>query len=365
MFPVGFDPPIRRGQVRAVQGHEITQAVNEVSKLIQAGNTSEAIKGIDRLQQRGINLSTAYGYDISGKTFFEPTLLMVASAYGNREVCSHLLDRKNVDPKVHNRDGIDAYTHAAHTDQIEILELLRSKGVTFQNAKGYGTLSGPMLWAGTYGQFETVKHLEAQGDNIHGKTKEGHGLLHKAAGAMKDSPELVQYLIDSGLDVNGQGEGMQKGSPLIEATSSGNIESVKVLLKARADVNAEDSFGRTALSFTFQPHPSYGTAEVSKKPFPQRLEIKKLLLEAGANPAKEHEDGSFVFSTEATKIAAPGKAVAGLARLLGIAGLAQAIEAHPNVQLDTLSEQLLADSLKRAQERGVSNKDKGQEGSTK
>lgn len=361
MFPVGFEPPIRRGQVRAVQGHEITQAVDKVSKLIQAGNTPEAINGINRLQQRGINLSTAYGYDVSGKTFFEPTLLMVASAYGNREVCNHLLDRKNVDPKAYNRDGIDAYTHAAHTGQLEILELLRSKGVTFQNAKSYGTLSGPMLWAGTYGQFETIKHLEAQGDNIHGKTKEGHGLLHKAAGAMKDSPELVQYLIDSGLDVNGQGEGMQKGSPLIEATSSGNVESVRVLLKAGANVNAEDAFDRTALSFTFQPHPSYGAAEASKKPFPQRLEIKKLLLAAGANPKKEHEDGSTAFCIEASKLAEPVKTATGLAKLLGMPGLAASIKAHPNARLLTDIERL-SQEMFLAENR---TNDKGEESSTK
>ena len=72
------------------------------------------------------------------------------------------------------------------------------------------------------------------------------------------------------------GTDLDKDSPLVTATVFGNIEAVKLLIKAGADLNAQDAQGST---------PVFVAA------FFCRPEILKLLLEKGADQSIPNKEG--------------------------------------------------------------------------
>jgi len=113
------------------------------------------------------------------------------------------------------------------------------------------------------------------------KGSEGYGLLH--VGAESSNADLVRYLLDKGFDPNAVGEGIRDVTPLMNAAQmSKNPEIVQMLIDAGADVNKQDSFHRSALSWA-----SYGEG---------KEEIKQVLVKAGADPSKEGETGVFALN---------------------------------------------------------------------
>jgi ankyrin repeat protein len=72
----------------------------------------------------------------------------------------------------------------------------------------------------------------------------GEAVLGHAARSQKT--DLVQFLLDSGADVNSRDPG-QGLTPLLSAVSSGSFENARLLLRKGADANARDNSGRTAL----------------------------------------------------------------------------------------------------------------------
>src|SRR5216684_5480942 len=56
----------------------------------------------------------------------------------------------------------------------------------------------------------------------------------------------MQFLLDSGADVNSRGLG-QGWTPLLSAVNSGSSENARLLLSKGADANARDNNGRAAL----------------------------------------------------------------------------------------------------------------------
>ncbi len=56
----------------------------------------------------------------------------------------------------------------------------------------------------------------------------------------------IKKIVAKGADING-GNGYD--TPLIVATQRGNVETVKFLIRAGADVNMEDKFGKAALRY--------------------------------------------------------------------------------------------------------------------
>jgi len=57
--------------------------------------------------------------------------------------------------------------------------------------------------------------------------------------------EIVRLLIKAGADVNAKN--FYGSTPLIYASMNGNIDIVKMLIEVGADVNAKNKFGNTAL----------------------------------------------------------------------------------------------------------------------
>lgn len=98
---------------------------------------------------------------------------------------------------------------------------------------------------------------------------------------LKRSQELLQLLIANGADVNQE---TPRGTPLMSAaTSDLNAPLVKTLLKADANVNQQDRFGRTALFYAA----AFGCDTIST-----------MLLKAGADIRIKDNDGHGYMELE-------------------------------------------------------------------
>lgn len=98
---------------------------------------------------------------------------------------------------------------------------------------------------------------------------------------LKRSQELLQLLIANGADVNQE---TPRGTPLMNAaTSDLNAPLVKTLLKADANVNQQDRFGRTALFYAA----AFGCDTIST-----------MLLKAGADIRIKDNDGHGYMELE-------------------------------------------------------------------
>ena len=115
------------------------------------------------------------------------------------------------------------------------------------------------------------------GRTMHGLPQRPEDLLHAAVRDGTDLP-LIQELIDIGTDINDGGYEDGGRTPLHWACFKGRLEIATMLVKAGADINAQDAYGSSALSFA-----------VNAKSAAQNLTA--LLIEAGADVNLAAEDG--------------------------------------------------------------------------
>ena len=96
-----------------------------------------------------------------------------------------------------------------------------------------------------------IRSLIRQGANVNGRTQEG--LTPLVGAALFLNRECVQILIDAGavVDVRPNGDYLDGKTALLAAVSNTINDSgvIQVLIDAGADVNAADTFGRTALMY--------------------------------------------------------------------------------------------------------------------
>src|SRR5262245_55366800 len=95
----------------------------------------------------------------------------------------------------------------------------------------------------------------------------------------------VQTLLSRGVDVDERDEGGQQ-TPLMRAAQVGGPKIVRLLLAHRADVNARDDEGSTALTFAVKRGD---------------ITIARLLLERGADPYIEDARGDTVLTLAGRK----------------------------------------------------------------
>lgn len=113
-----------------------------------------------------------------------------------------------------------------------------------------------------------------------------------AQDAAAERPEMLQWMVGQGLvDLEKENEsGFDYGNVLIAAAGPANIESVRLLLRARANVNAAVQNG------------SYGSALVAvaaRCDSERHVETAKLLLDSGADPNLPLKGGDYGSALEA------------------------------------------------------------------
>ncbi len=136
-------------------------------------------------------------------------------------------------------------------DEIaKLIDAVPKEYINFQEGK-FGMTIGQFALR-TNNMFAIRKLLD-KGLNPNLMDKDGNAIIIDINGFYSNLPESLEtlkYMIKKGANVNLYSEKAQSGTPLIEASYSGKLEHVKILLEAGADPNFTDglSIYRSALS---------------------------------------------------------------------------------------------------------------------
>ncbi|KAL6061854.1 early endosome antigen 1 [Balamuthia mandrillaris] len=144
----------------------------------------------------------------------------------------------------------------------EVAEILIEGG-----AKVDGDLSPPIFAAAGKGNLELVKLLLKHGANPSAFSSQHAGCCGLHIAAEKNYVDVVEALLEAGVDVNIRSE-KQKLTPLISAACCGSLGAVKTLIKAGADIDAQSSTGNTALMLAIDRG---------------KIDVAVTLIEGGAN----------------------------------------------------------------------------------
>lgn len=127
-----------------------------------------------------------------------------------------------------------------NVSRIEQLYTIDPDTINVRNENGFT----PLILAGYYNQLSAVEFLLTKHVDINATSPEGPVIL---GACYKGYFELTQLLIKYKANVNAQNQ--QGTSALMFATISANIELVNLLLSNGADKNLMEKSGRTALSY--------------------------------------------------------------------------------------------------------------------
>lgn len=119
--------------------------------------------------------------------------------------------------------------------------------------------------------LKIIKALKSQGTDLTAINQgDGSNLLHLASSAL-DGEEVIKALLDTNLKGKINDQDNHGETPLMIASRTNHINFVKALLEAGADVNLQDTHGKTAMLQAVHSHQ------------PNSLTIVQLLYDAGAN----------------------------------------------------------------------------------
>ena len=157
------------------------------------------------------------------------------------------------------------------------------EGCSLPGKEKSSSLVSPLVVAVQNGNLDCVKVLLRYGADIEGRDDMFRHLPLFVA-SFNGSVEILSYLLDNGADMNAVSntEG-HTITPLIAAVQSGNLESVKVLLKYGADIE-----GRGDFKYVFKDHPFHSVSFEGCTPLfvaavNGNVEILSCLLDSGAD----------------------------------------------------------------------------------
>jgi len=233
---------------------------------------------------------------------FGTSALTEAAIIGGAPVIDALL-KAGADPNTKNPEGETALMAVARSGKIEAAKVLLDAGADVNAKEGWGGQSA-LMWAAAQSQAEMVKFLASRGADVNAR-----GVIHQwerkviteprpkdmnkggftplVYAARESCVECARNLIAAGADPDL--EDPDRVTPLNMSLLNLHFEFAAYMIKAGADVDKWDLFGRT---------PLYMAADVSTLPvkgngamavIPSEdsitaLDVAKLLLEHGANP---------------------------------------------------------------------------------
>ena len=211
------------------------------------------------------------GADVSARDVGGHTVLHHAARFADTSTISLLL-AAGADANARTRDGSTPLHLAAVEENTAVATALLERGVDIDVADNSGTT--PLHLAARAGNVAMVNTLLEAGAHVN--VVDDLGTVLHASWTSAHRMILLDALLEAGMDVNLVGE--RGGSTLLtEALSevTGSSALAIRLLRAGADPDVRDRFGRPALHWAYLSGP----------------DILRALLDAGADPAAVDERG--------------------------------------------------------------------------
>ena len=203
----------------------------------KGGNTEEDITLINATKNGNLNearYALENGADVNAKDEYSNTALIWASRNGKTEIVAMLVE-KGADVNATDNWGYTPLLLASRYGHKEIVAMLVEKGADV-NTEVQAQMTA-LLWATIAGHKDVVEILLQQpGIQVNAADMWGRTPLVNAS--TMGYTEIVRMLLEAGADIR---------DTLIMSSGNGHIEIVKMLLKEGADVNETDEDGMTAL----------------------------------------------------------------------------------------------------------------------
>ncbi|KAI5808430.1 hypothetical protein BZA77DRAFT_329781 [Pyronema omphalodes] len=234
-------------------------------------------------------LSPPYNANVNSYDAESFTALFWAAWGGHSDVVKLLLEQDGIEV-----DKVDDYDRtplslAAHAGHTSVVKLLLEEGRIDVNTTNH-CLDMPLSLAAGEGHTEVVRLLLEQ-DSVDVNNANAWGDAPLSLPALKGHSEVLKLFLQHGATVDTRDN--YGRTPLSLAAQYHRIESVNILLKASANINATDErHGRTPLMWSFcDPHDN------ESKNYHNLNILKAFLSRPGVNINSKANDGSTALST--------------------------------------------------------------------
>ena len=190
---------------------------------------------------------------------------MLAAGCGNSALVSRFL-ANGADLSLTDAQGLTSLHFAAATGDFETRRLLVARGADVNALSKFGDTA--LMAASAAGTLESVRLLIAKGARVnlartvYAKVRAGQvalvGLTALIQAAPYAPPAVVQALLEAGADPNARDSREMTALMFAVASDRQNPDAVRLLLKARAAVDAKSNTGETALDWAMK----FGNPEV-------------------------------------------------------------------------------------------------------
>lgn len=242
------------------------------------------------------------GANVKLKNQFGTTAITEAAIVGSAPVINALL-KAGADPNTKNPEGETPLMAAARSGKVDAAKVLLEAGAEINAKESFGGQSA-LMWAAAQRQADMVKLLASKGADLNAR-----GVIHQWERKVITEPrpkdlnkggftpllyaaregcvECVKHLIAAGADLNL--EDPERITPLNMALMNLHFEAAAALIKAGADVDKWDFYGRSPvyMAADVSTLPTKGNGAMAVIPSEDKigaLDVAKMLLDAGANP---------------------------------------------------------------------------------
>jgi ankyrin repeat protein len=179
-----------------------------------------------------------------------------------------------------------------------------------------GSAGSPLHAAAQNGNLAAAQVLVQAGADLQSRDSQGKTPLHLAA--RNGNSHIMDYLLEKGADPNARDN--NKETPLFDACGNNKLVSVQSLLRKKVNVKLRNVSGKTALYALNDPDVEIvrlliqkgiplnevlndnGDTYLHKQAYYGRVEVIKLLLEAGVNRQIKNKEGKTPFDVAQNEV---------------------------------------------------------------